>query len=122
MVDVEFDFPPTSTRILISFHVQPSMAKRIEQQQHKFVKPIASQSHQQTIIIMINTKVLVAVLAVVACASADGTTKIRRKRALRHRAGVSAAAATNDLTEDVAFWTRSLQASLPPVPPPTEGG
>lgn len=71
---------------------------------------------------MINTKVLVAVLAVVACASADGTTKIRRKRALRHRAGVSAAAATNDLTEDVAFWTRSLQASLPPVPPPTEGG
>jgi hypothetical protein len=66
---------------------------------------------------MLNIKIISVVLAVVACASADGTTKLHKKRALRRAKVV--AAATNDLTEDVAFWTRSLQSSLPPVPPPT---
>ncbi len=67
---------------------------------------------------MLNTKVFAAVLAVFAFASAgnNGGIRVHKKRALR-RAKVLTT--TQDLTEDVAFWARSLQASLPPVPPPT---
>lgn len=65
---------------------------------------------------MLNTKVLAAALGVFAFASA-GNTQVHMKRALRRAKVV---ATSNDLTEDVAFWTRSLQASFPPMPPNVE--
>ena len=94
-------------------------SRKTEQLPHKFVKFIGHKqlpqvNHHQQLIIMLNTKVLAATLAVFAFASA-GNIQVHRKRALRRAKVVSAA--SNDLTEDVAFWTRSLQASFPPMPP-----
>jgi len=80
---------------------------------------------------MLNTKIGVALLALfastAAAANKNENNKHINKRHLRkgknHRARATRNNKTilaNDITEDVAFWTRSLQSSIPPVlRPPT---
>ena len=83
---------------------------------------------------MLNTKMITgaAVLALLSvCASAAGDRQTRKRNLRKQRRNKMIHSNNNnnnnvDITEDVAFWTRSLQSSFPPpptpVPPPTPSG
>ena len=84
---------------------------------------------------MLNTKMMigVAILAVLSVStSAAGDRQTRKTNLRKHRRNKMIHSNNNnnnnnvDITEDVAFWTRSLQSSFPPsptpVPPPTPSG
>lgn len=74
---------------------------------------------------MLNTKIGVALLAFVAGTASAATNDAdhhNNKRFLRkgrkHRIQTQNQKLDKDITEDVAFWTRSLQSSMPPPTPP----
>jgi hypothetical protein len=72
---------------------------------------------------MLEIKIGSALLAFFACTAAaytdDERYKRHPKRYLRRGTMIGEKhQLANDLTEDVAFWTRTLQYSLPPAPTP----